>query len=471
MKFYRLRAFIIVVLVAGAFFALEFKILPHQLAAAIKRYELIHYKESVPTIVNNQATPRPAPLEGAIVFKRSMEEDIKQLIPPETNPLMEPAPLSQGITALPSSREKIFPKAESIEHQVAFWKSIYMRYTSDFVIIHDSVHLDLVYEVLDFSAMREQGYSDDQINELKWEEEEDALAKTDEILEKLSQLEGKVHYLSAEEKKIWRLWSQRSQEEDRFEQAREQLRSQGGLANRFAEAIQNSGSYLVYMEDIFREYDVPVEITRLAFVESLFNLDAYSKVGAAGIWQFMPGTAKRYLKMNEWVDERLDPLIATHAAAKLLRSNYEALESWPLAINAYNAGLGRMKRAVRTLGTDDIAVIITEYNGRGYGFASRNFYPEFLAALEVVDNHRLHFGDLPIRDPLSYEIVQLPDEARFEDVARVLQIDVADLHRLNPAFLPDVIAENLTLPRGTAFRVPLGDGNTVLTEIYNLARD
>ena len=209
----------------------------------------------------------------------------------------------------------------------------------------------------------------------------------------------------------------------------------------------------------------------MVFVESMFANSALSKTGAAGLWQFMPGTAKRYnMKINQWVDERLDPFIATHGAAQLLSANYEMLGSWPLAINAYNAGAGRIKQAIRQLGTNDIGEIHRRYNGRGYGFASRNFYPCFIAALEVSENYRQIFGNVPLSEPITYEVVQLPDRARFQDVAEILELDLGSLQDLNPAFNEVAFNSDVYLPEGAAIRVPLGEGARVLTGIYNIAR-
>ena len=118
---------------------------------------------------------------------------------------------------------------------------------------------------------------------------------------------------------------------------------------------------------------MPVELSVLPHVESSFNPEAYSHVGAAGIWQFIRSTGKRYMQIDHLIDERMDPFASTKAAAKLLRHNYQLTQSWPLALTAYNHGVASMRRAINTLGTRDIAVIVRKYKGRAFGFASRNF--------------------------------------------------------------------------------------------------
>ena len=135
-----------------------------------------------------------------------------------------------------------------------------------------------------------------------------------------------------------------------------------------------------YMEKIFRDRGVPASITTLTFVESMFNPNALSNVGASGIWQFMKSTGKEYLIVNRFIDERRSPLKATRAAAQFLMENYKKLKSWPLAITAYNFGPNAMRKAVQKLNTMNLSTIIREYKAKNFGYASKNFYAEFIAA-------------------------------------------------------------------------------------------
>ena len=121
--------------------------------------------------------------------------------------------------------------------------------------------------------------------------------------------------------------------------------------------------------------------TKLLRVESSFNPRAFSKAGAAGLWQFTRGTGSDYLAVNALIDERYDPYAATDAAARLLKDNYKALGSWPLALTAYNYGRAGMLRAVRNHGSYE--GIFTSYEGGSFKFAARNFYSEFIAAARV----------------------------------------------------------------------------------------
>ena len=126
------------------------------------------------------------------------------------------------------------------------------------------------------------------------------------------------------------------------------------------------------------------------------------------------------MKIQYEVDERLDPLLATIAAAKLLAENYRHLKRWPLAITAYNHGRQSLKKIVARTGTDDLAKLIEGYDGWLFKFASKNFYAEFLAAREVARNPVRYFGSIAQKPPLRYHHVELPFFLDFRDAVRAI---------------------------------------------------
>ena len=134
--------------------------------------------------------------------------------------------------------------------------------------------------------------------------------------------------------------------------AAERIRFQRGLAERFRDGLVRAGQWEpLHPRGDARTRALPQELAALPHVESSFNPSAYSHAGAAGLWQFMPGTGKQYLRIDRAVDERYDPWKSSEAAAKLLGANYRVTGAWPLAITAYNHGAGGMMRAVKQLGT------------------------------------------------------------------------------------------------------------------------
>jgi membrane-bound lytic murein transglycosylase D len=274
---------------------------------------------------------------------------------------------------------------------------------------------------------------------------------------RLHQLGPDPQELTDEERKIWALFRNVKEPAAFLNAAAEdRIRAQTGLRDRFAAGVEVSRRYLPEMEAIFRREGLPIELTRLPLIESCFNLHAYSKVGAAGIWQFMPGTGRLYMQVTDAVDERRDPITSTQAAAYHLKRNYEVLGTWPLAITAYNHGRAGIARSVSQVGTTDIVEIIQRYHGPSFKFASRNFYAEFLAALEVERHFSDYFGNLNGHAPLRTDTVRVPDYISFQTLVRLAGSDADKLADLNPALSREVLAGKMYVPKGYRARVPEG---------------
>lgn len=415
--------------------------------------------ESVP--VGEEPDDEPQPPSGAIPLKRS-GESFADL---EPKPSDGTAELITGRKLLSPSRLPNFTQGgraisghfeipERLVPIVDFWRKVYAVYTSDQVVLHDMDHLEIEYGVLDFSDLDRKGYSDAEKKAAKENGVKAATEKIQSALSELDEYEG-LRPLSEEAQRISKLF-QHVRDTDKYKKAKEALRTQTGIKNRFAEAVRRSGRYLPYFEEVFAYYGVPKEITRLAFVESMFREKALSKVAAAGLWQFMPDTARRYMTVDKNIDERYDPIVASHGAARLLLKNYDLLGSWPLAINAYNTGPGNLQKASQKLGTNDIARIITEYRSGSYAFASRNFYPSFLAALDVYENQQKYFGKIAIDPPWRFDAVQLPTTMSFPEIAFLSDTALDDLKDLNPAYADTVFEGKFSLPAGSQVRLPSG---------------
>jgi membrane-bound lytic murein transglycosylase D len=153
-------------------------------------------------------------------------------------------------------------------------------------------------------------------------------------------------------------------------------------------------------------------------------------------------------------------MTATRSAAKFLRENYEMLGSWPLAVMGYNHGPGGIARAVRTLGTSDPEKIVQRYDGPRFKFASRNFYPEFLAALDVETNRFEHYGPLPQHDPIETDMVRLPHYVPLTSLSTCARSTPDELRRLNPSLLSSVHSGKQRVPRGYTLRLPKGGQRT-----------
>lgn len=341
------------------------------------------------------------------------------------------------------------PYPAGLEAQVQFWKDVFTIYSTKHVVIHDRESLDRVYAVIDFTYLDTAGVSPVVAERVRRERVQDELERIRGALLRIHQAGPNSPSLSAEEQRIARFFpAGTSRRAYREAAAKERLRAQTGLSEKFHKAIEVAHGYWPAMERIFRDEGLPVELTRLPLVESGFDLTAYSRTGAAGIWQFMPATGRMYMRIDDAVDERRDPIVATRAAAQHLRENYEVLGTWPLALTAYNHGRGGMVRAVSQVGTTDIVEIIRRYNGRTFGFASRNFYAEFLAALEAEREAVRYFGALQPQPRRDWKSARVPDYVRLSALARSLGVPVDALARMNPALSRRVVSGELYVPRG-----------------------
>ena len=336
-----------------------------------------------------------------------------------------------------------FSYPPELEHDVKFWQRVYSEATTDQGLIHDAEQLDVVYEKVDLQS----GWP--QSKRAKFVE--DAKAKYARILRKLAN--GSDGELTEEEQRVRELWP-KSASRATLLRAAEQLRFQLGQANRFREGLVRSGRWLPQIQKIFEREGLPIELAALPHVESSFDPYARSKVGAAGLWQFMRGTGRRFLRIDSSVDERYDPYKSSAAAANFLEQNYAILGKWPLALTAYNHGPAGMRRAVEKVGTDDIAVIVRRYDSRTFGFASRNFYLAFLAALEIDAHPEKFFGPINREPPDNSQAVLLPDYMPMPSLASALGVSVEQLRRLNPALLPSVWNGSRRAPRGYELRAP-----------------
>jgi membrane-bound lytic murein transglycosylase D len=244
-------------------------------------------------------------------------------------------------------------------------------------------------------------------------------------------------------------------------EAGQRVRAQVGHADKFKDALVRSGLYIDRIRKILDAENVPADLACLPLVESSFNPHAASYVGAVGIWQFMLRTAKRYdLTVTAFIDERSNVEKSTVAAARLLSDNYKSLKSWPLAITAYNHGAGGVRNAVKKAGSRNIADIIDSYKTRRFGFSSRNFYAEFIAARNVYYNAKRYFGDIQFEPPLITTSVTIPDFVTIESLQRYCGLSPKTIRTLNPALQPIVFQPGGVIPKGYTLNIPKTDTDT-----------
>lgn len=319
-------------------------------------------------------------------------------------------------------QEEDFSPSPDFERQFGFWKDIYSKYDSNIGVIHDSEHIDLIYEVLKFPSLTKDAELNRKIRKERSSMVKEAKKRARSLLDQLQKHQDQKRSAAMLDGELLRVWNFFAKEKGRhkFRQAksRNRLRMQLGQKDQFLLSIYYSGRYLKRIEKIFEEFNLPKELTRLPIVESSFNILARSKVGASGIWQFMRSAAKPYLEINQVVDERNAPLKASRAAAKVLRNNYRMLQNWPMAITAYNYGPSGLRRLARRYKTNNLAEIIEKEEKSRFGFASRNFYTSFLAAVHVEKNADRYF-DQPLRaKKLEFDAFQLDRPIKWSSLVQ-----------------------------------------------------
>lgn len=209
--------------------------------------------------------------------------------------------------------------------------------------------------------------------------------------------------------------------------------------------------YFPFIEQVFDLYGVPYELKYLAVIESALNPRAVSRAGAVGIWQFMYGTGRHYgLTINSLVDERRDPLRATHAAAKYLVDLYGMYGDWTLALAAYNCGPGNVNKAIRRSGGKRDFWDIYYYLPR----ETRGYVPAFIAATYAMNYYpEHHLYKIPVDIPLFTDTIVIREPLHLKQVSEVLQVPVRQIRDMNPQYRQDIIPATKTSPY--ALRIPV----------------
>lgn len=333
----------------------------------------------------------------------------------------------------------LFPVYPSIEPNVKFWTKVYSEYSTAQGVLHDSQNLNIIYEVVELKIGAKT------INEKRIQK---ARGKYKTILKKLAQ---NPFVSDAEAKRVASLFGKNANRAT-FQKAIYRIRCQIGQKDSFRYGIIRSGAFMDQIEDIFLSYGLPIDLIYLPHVESSFNLKAYSKFGAAGIWQFVREAGKRFMTVDYAIDERWDPIRSSEAAAQLLKHSYEKFGNWPLAITAYNHGISGMLSATWTKGGYE--EIFNHYKSKVFGFASRNYYSEFLAAREVATNHEKYFGKITRDTPVETREIVLAGYSSIKDLGEYFGVDMATLRKHNPSLRIPVFRGQKYVPKGYSLRLP-----------------
>ena len=405
-------------------------------------------ESAAPARIVEAPAPRPVPVPPAVAA--APKPPVVAAMPvPRITPVPVPEVLAAG-------DDPYFPHLAILKPEVSFWTKVLSEWSENESVVHSMDDVRKIYTVLDFRQQAET-MNPVALWVLRHREEEQAKEEIDNLLKRVDALQATPEKMTSEERRVYDMYAD-SRDPHRFHDAIGSFRVQHGLRERTSHALVVSGRYMPQMEQIFSSYGLPTRLTRLPLVESSFNLDAYSKAGAAGIWQFIPSSARIYMRLDEIADDRRDPWISTDAAARHLKDDYNALQNWPLAITAYNYGRGGLLGALDKIGGRTLDDLLVRFDSDRFGFASRNYYAEFVAANDVERDWRTHFGDIQREAPTSFETVETKDYVPYATLRRMSGISAEEFHTLNPAYNDEVVDGRLYVPPGQIIRVPAGSG-------------
>ncbi|OGQ16634.1 MAG: hypothetical protein A3B70_07800 [Deltaproteobacteria bacterium RIFCSPHIGHO2_02_FULL_40_11] len=351
-----------------------------------------------------------------------------------------------------------FTVSKDLRGRVEFWFKIYSTYTISNAVLHDNDHPWVIYDVIDLNSVYSKYRSS-----VDRQQEKSRMIRTAryKYIHILSNLANRKHFyrLSKEEQKVYDLFQDvPGKKQTVFLRAKNRIRVQLGQKDSVVYAIKRSGRYLKTMERIFKQENLPIELTRIPFLESSFNLDAYSKDGASGIWQFMYKTGKVFLNISNahGIDERKDPLKATQAATKLLKQNYRILKHWPLAVTAYNHGPGGILQGSKKVNSKNLNDLIENYKHPYFGFASKNFYSSYLAILHTEKYQDKIFGTLKKDQRLVHDDIEIIYPMRVSFVQKLCDLSMDQIKLYNPDLRQKALRSQSYLPEGYFLSLPKG---------------
>ena len=336
----------------------------------------------------------------------------------------------------------VFTAEGKLARRAQFWKKIYNQFGIRDYVIHTKPYPELIFEIVQQSYATKQNIKPKKLIKRRVKMLEKTLIKmhkngVDLQIPLELAIERQMNYIKDPKKYLL---------------AAKGLRSQRGQLEFFQGGFENAKSYLPHIKPYFRQLDIPEELAYIAFVESSFNLKAVSKVGASGVYQIMPFVARKMMILDEQVDERRDPIKSGAVAARLFKTNFRLTGSWPLAVTAYNHGPFGIRKAIRRTGKTTLAELIDSYESKSFGFASKNFYAEFLGAIMTLEEHDLMSLNV---SQVSYRTERLPRSISIGNVLKKFGISRKELRSLNPDILKRMaLSDDSKLPKGYRIKLP-----------------
>lgn len=365
-----------------------------------------------------------------------------------------------------------FKVPAELRERVSFWFDIYTKYSAQEEVIHHADYPWIVFRVVDLRPILEADGN-------RWVKHHKAVkfSKTQrqEVRNILTQLSKKKSFtkLSPAEQEIYEelLKIPGKNRQKIIRHALNSIRTQVGQKDFIEKGIDASSLYLPELEKVFADKKLPLELTRLPFVESSFNVNAVSKVGASGVWQVMPYIGKKLdLVMNNAIDERNSPVKAAESAAFILKQNRQILKNWPLALTAYNHGAGSLNTAVKKTGSRDLKFLIRNYNSKSFGFASQNFFTSFLAILHAEKYKHLIYDTITPQSPITFRELKLTKSMKLKKVIELTGMDAEEFKKYNLDIKKDAYKKNMLIPKGYVVHIPHAVVSNILNKKQTFAK-
>lgn len=382
---------------------------------------------------------------------------------------------SQAVTSI--NCETNFPCPEDLKPKINFWIKVFQEYTKNQAVFHDTENPEVIYSVITSDTNCYQGRRNSPI-----EKERTRIKNLLQSIQK-KQLEPGAVYNTEESQILDQIQASKGFE---INNAQDRIRCQNGVRDQFEKALSRYRYYKNDVIQVLKDANLPEEIQYLPFVESSYNPLAYSKVGAAGLWQIMPRTARVLgLRINASIDERLDPMLATQAAARYFETSYQTMSQTalnsghnakmevlgPFVITSYNYGIAGMKRALEGHGVDFMHML-NNYKGKSFRVAVKNFYASFLAAQHIVKNESKYFQGIEAYQLPSFKTLLTPRNISAVKFSQKYDLSIDSLRELNPVLTKRVWAGTQPIPQNFSLKIPRNTASeTISKELALLSAD
>lgn len=337
--------------------------------------------------------------------------------------------------------------------EVSFWFKIYSIYSNYHTVIYDKEMPEYIYDVVDSRSLFKKGKSPVVIEVVTKKKIKKSLARIRSAFDHVAKNPKAKFPADSMEAKLISYWGTKKKKSE-WAQLKRNIRYQTGQRDRIMQGIETAESFMPAMEEIFRRYSLPPELVRIPLVESSFVSKATSKADAVGVWQFLEKSAMEYLivdKKNK-IDERLSPIKATYAAARMFQRNIRILGDLNMAIIAYNHGPRNLVKLRHKYRGERLVDLLKLRKNTPLGYASRNYFIEFLALLHA-ERYRDEIYGIPMKSSFPYNaisIIKMKKPISVFDVSSIYNVSLFELKKFNP----DIFDIKKKLPMGTRVVIP-----------------